>query len=157
MMTAGELALKRIVECSTYLRMMGERPLYRSKLEIRVEIFRRDFRAIQLRKCIPVIKERFQEKATWGFARHHRGYDGLVIRRGGDSTLALGELMSTPMVALASSVEMTWRSSMDSFYLGQEGSEISNLWGDHGRPVLRWRGIRLGQWGFYPTSNPIRT
>ncbi|GFS31396.1 hypothetical protein Acr_00g0017060 [Actinidia rufa] len=32
--------------------------------------------------------------------------------------------MSTPMVALASSVEMTWRSSMDSFYLGQEGSEI---------------------------------
>ncbi|GFY95222.1 hypothetical protein Acr_10g0006070 [Actinidia rufa] len=61
--------------------MMGERPLYRSKLEIRVEIFKRDFRAIQLRKCIPVIKERFQEKATWGFARHHRDYDGFVIRR----------------------------------------------------------------------------
>ncbi|GFZ12852.1 hypothetical protein Acr_23g0012370 [Actinidia rufa] len=52
-----------------------------SKLEIRVEIFRRDFRAIQLRKCIPVIKERFQEKVTWGFACHHRDYDGFVIRR----------------------------------------------------------------------------
>ncbi|GFY92530.1 hypothetical protein Acr_08g0009260 [Actinidia rufa] len=49
--------------------------------------------------------------------------------------------MSTPMVALASSVEMTWRGSMDSFYLGQEGSEMSNLWGDHGRPVLRWRAM----------------
>ncbi|GFY85694.1 hypothetical protein Acr_04g0004320 [Actinidia rufa] len=48
----------------------------------------------------------------------------LAQGRGGDSTLALGELMSTPMVALASSVEMTWRGSMDSFYLGQEGSEI---------------------------------
>ncbi|GFY86563.1 hypothetical protein Acr_05g0002020 [Actinidia rufa] len=32
--------------------------------------------------------------------------------------------MSTLMVALASSLEMTWRGSMDSFYLGQEGSEI---------------------------------
>ncbi|GFZ13234.1 hypothetical protein Acr_23g0016190 [Actinidia rufa] len=41
--------------------------------------------------------------------------------RGRDNTLALGELMSTPMVALASPVEMTWRSSMDSFYLGQRG------------------------------------
>ncbi|GFZ08174.1 hypothetical protein Acr_19g0011110 [Actinidia rufa] len=48
----------------------------------------------------------------------------LAQGRGGDSTLALGELMSTPMVALASSVEMTWRGSMDSFYLGQEGSEM---------------------------------
>ncbi|GFY98090.1 hypothetical protein Acr_12g0006310 [Actinidia rufa] len=142
MMTAGELALKRIVECSTYLRMMGERPLYRSKLEIRVEIFRRDFRAIQLRKCIPD-----SGGIWWRFQVFY-----LAQRRGGDSTLALGELMSTPMVALASSVEMTWRSSMDSFYLGQEGSEISNLWEDHGRPVLRWRGIRLGRWGFYPTS-----
>ncbi|GFY84649.1 hypothetical protein Acr_03g0014230 [Actinidia rufa] len=43
---------------------------------------------------------------------------------------------STLMVALASSVEMTWRGSMDSFYLGQEGSEMSNLWRDQGRPVL---------------------
>ncbi|GFZ17070.1 pentatricopeptide (PPR) repeat-containing protein [Actinidia rufa] len=34
------------------------------------------------------------------------------------------QLMSILMVALASSVEMTWRGSMDSFYLGQEGSEI---------------------------------
>ncbi|GFZ18585.1 hypothetical protein Acr_27g0003240 [Actinidia rufa] len=34
------------------------------------------------------------------------------------------QLMSILMVALASSVEMTWRSFMDSFYLGQEGSEI---------------------------------
>ncbi|GFY95104.1 hypothetical protein Acr_10g0004890 [Actinidia rufa] len=58
--------------------------------------------------------------------------------RGGDSTLALGELMSTPMVALASSVEMTWRGSMDSFYLGQEGSEINNFRRDHGRAVPRW-------------------
>ncbi|GFS34707.1 hypothetical protein Acr_00g0035480 [Actinidia rufa] len=32
--------------------------------------------------------------------------------------------MSTLMVALASSMERTWRGSMDSFYLGQEGSEI---------------------------------
>ncbi|GFZ14610.1 hypothetical protein Acr_24g0008000 [Actinidia rufa] len=72
--------------------------------------------------------------------------------RGGDSTLALGELMSTPMVALASSVEMTWRSSMGSFYLGQEGSKISNLWGDHGRPDLRWRRVCHGRWRFYPIS-----
>ncbi|GFY90500.1 hypothetical protein Acr_07g0006970 [Actinidia rufa] len=43
---------------------------------------------------------------------------------------------STLMVALASSVEMTWRGSMDSFYLGQEGSEMSNLWRDQGRLVL---------------------
>ncbi|GFY95904.1 hypothetical protein Acr_11g0002100 [Actinidia rufa] len=57
--------------------------------------------------------------------------------RGGDSTLALGELMSTPMVALASSVEMTWRGSMDSFHLGQEGSEINNFRRDHGRAVPR--------------------
>ncbi|GFZ09028.1 hypothetical protein Acr_20g0008360 [Actinidia rufa] len=34
------------------------------------------------------------------------------------------QLMSILMVALASSMEMTWRGSMDSFYLGQEGSEI---------------------------------
>ncbi|GFZ13510.1 ENTH/VHS/GAT family protein [Actinidia rufa] len=34
------------------------------------------------------------------------------------------QLMSIRMVALASSVEMTWRGSMDSFYLGQRGSEI---------------------------------
>ncbi|GFZ20333.1 hypothetical protein Acr_28g0010380 [Actinidia rufa] len=32
--------------------------------------------------------------------------------------------MSTLMVALASSMERTWRGSIDSFYLGQEGSEI---------------------------------
>ncbi|GFZ14944.1 hypothetical protein Acr_24g0011340 [Actinidia rufa] len=51
----------------------------------------------------------------------------LAQGRGGDSTLALGELMSTPMMALVISVEMTWRSFMDSFYLGQEGSEINNL------------------------------
>ncbi|GFY81799.1 hypothetical protein Acr_02g0000390 [Actinidia rufa] len=44
--------------------------------------------------------------------------------RGGGSTLALGDLTSTLRVALASSVEMTWRGSMDSFYLGQEGSEM---------------------------------
>ncbi|GFZ20083.1 hypothetical protein Acr_28g0007880 [Actinidia rufa] len=113
-----------------YLRMMGERPLYRSKLEIRVEIFRRDFRTIQLRKCIPD-----SGGIRWRFQVFY-----LAQGRGGDSTLALGELMSTPMVALASSVEMTWRGSMDSFYLGQEGSEISNLWGDNGRPVLIWRG-----------------
>ncbi|GFY95844.1 hypothetical protein Acr_11g0001500 [Actinidia rufa] len=53
----------------------------RSKLEIRVEIFRRDFRAIQLRKCIPVIKRDDSGKSHVGFARHHRNYDGLVIRR----------------------------------------------------------------------------
>ncbi|GFZ02177.1 hypothetical protein Acr_15g0007860 [Actinidia rufa] len=34
------------------------------------------------------------------------------------------QLTSTLMVALASSVETAWRGSMDSFYLGQEGSEI---------------------------------
>ncbi|GFY81000.1 Galactosyltransferase family protein [Actinidia rufa] len=34
------------------------------------------------------------------------------------------QLMSILMVALASSVETAWRGSMDSFYLGQEGSEI---------------------------------
>ncbi|PSR92996.1 hypothetical protein CEY00_Acc27605 [Actinidia chinensis var. chinensis] len=32
---------------------MEERPLYRSELEIRVRIFRRDFRATQLKKCTP--------------------------------------------------------------------------------------------------------
>ncbi|GFY80684.1 hypothetical protein Acr_01g0004930 [Actinidia rufa] len=36
-------------------------------------------------------------------------------------------LTSTLKVAMASSMEMTWRGPMDSFYLGQEGSEISNL------------------------------
>ncbi|GFZ09883.1 hypothetical protein Acr_21g0004820 [Actinidia rufa] len=46
------------------------------------------------------------------------------------------QLMSILMVALASSVEMTWRGPMDSFYLGQEGSEINNLWRDQGRPPL---------------------
>ncbi|GFZ18397.1 hypothetical protein Acr_27g0001360 [Actinidia rufa] len=35
------------------------------------------------------------------------------------------QLMSILMVALASSVETAWRGSMGSFYLGQEGSEIS--------------------------------
>ncbi|GFZ07299.1 hypothetical protein Acr_19g0002360 [Actinidia rufa] len=44
--------------------------------------------------------------------------------RGGGSTLALGDLTSTLRVAMASSMETTWRGSMDSFYLGQEGSEI---------------------------------
>ncbi|GFS42513.1 hypothetical protein Acr_00g0080240 [Actinidia rufa] len=34
------------------------------------------------------------------------------------------QLMSILMVALASSVETAWRGSVDSFYLGQEGSEI---------------------------------
>ncbi|GFY98633.1 hypothetical protein Acr_13g0000340 [Actinidia rufa] len=65
--------------------------------------------------------------------------------RGGDSTLALGELMSTPMVALASSVEMTWRSSMDSFYLGQEGSEINNFRRDLGRAnsMIRKYGVEV--------------
>ncbi|GFY82633.1 hypothetical protein Acr_02g0008730 [Actinidia rufa] len=82
----------------------------RSKLEIRVEIFRRDFREIQLRKCIPD-----SGGFWWRFQVFY-----LAQWRGGDSTLALGELMSTPMVALASSVEMTWRGPMDSFYLGQE-------------------------------------
>ncbi|GFY81089.1 hypothetical protein Acr_01g0008980 [Actinidia rufa] len=48
----------------------------------------------------------------------------LAQGRGGGSTLALGDLTSTLRVALASSMEMTWRGSMDSFYLGQEGSEI---------------------------------
>ncbi|GFZ13865.1 hypothetical protein Acr_24g0000550 [Actinidia rufa] len=48
----------------------------------------------------------------------------LAQRRGGGSTLALGELMSILTVTLASSVEMAWRGSMDSFYLGQEGSEM---------------------------------
>ncbi|GFY88859.1 hypothetical protein Acr_06g0007990 [Actinidia rufa] len=48
----------------------------------------------------------------------------LAQGRGGGSTLALGELMSILTVTLASSVEMTWRGSMDSFYLGQEGSEM---------------------------------
>ncbi|GFY89239.1 hypothetical protein Acr_06g0011790 [Actinidia rufa] len=57
------------------------------------------------------------------------------------------------MVALASSVEITWRGSMDSFYLGQEGSEISNLWGGHGRPALRWRRVCPGRWRFYPISS----
>ncbi|GFZ04438.1 hypothetical protein Acr_17g0000100 [Actinidia rufa] len=55
-------------------------------------------------------------------------------------------------LALASSVEITWRGSMDSFYLGQEGSEISNLWGGHGRPALRWRRVCPGRWRFYPIS-----
>ncbi|GFY96533.1 hypothetical protein Acr_11g0008390 [Actinidia rufa] len=101
----------------------------RSKLEIRVEIFRRDFRAIQLRKY------RF-----WRVLMEVPSILPSPNGRGGDNTLALGELMSNPMVALASSVEMTWRGPLDSFYLGQEGSEISIVWGDHGRPVLRWRG-----------------
>ncbi|GFZ16134.1 hypothetical protein Acr_25g0005430 [Actinidia rufa] len=34
------------------------------------------------------------------------------------------QLMSILMMALASSVETAWRGSVDSFYLGQEGSEI---------------------------------
>ncbi|GFZ05443.1 non-ATPase subunit 9 [Actinidia rufa] len=55
-----------------------------------------------------------------------------------DSTLALGELMSTPMVALASSVEIAWRGPTDSFYLGQEGSEIT-----FGILMWRWNFIGL--------------
>ncbi|GFS43265.1 hypothetical protein Acr_00g0084450 [Actinidia rufa] len=35
------------------------------------------------------------------------------------------QLMSILIVALASSVETAWRGSLDSFYLGQEGSEIT--------------------------------
>ncbi|GFS42897.1 hypothetical protein Acr_00g0082400 [Actinidia rufa] len=35
------------------------------------------------------------------------------------------QLMSILIVALPSSVEAAWRGSMDSFYLGQEGSEIT--------------------------------
>ncbi|GFY97258.1 hypothetical protein Acr_11g0015640 [Actinidia rufa] len=60
----------------------------------------------------------------------------LAQGRGGDSTLALGDLTSTLKVAM-SSMEMTWRGPMDSFYLSQEGSEI-NFRRDHGRAVPRW-------------------
>ncbi|GFS38890.1 extra-large G-protein 1 [Actinidia rufa] len=51
-----------------------------------------------------------------------------------------GELMSTPMVAgeLSGDDLVKFHGLV---YLGQEGSEMSNLWGDHGRPVLRWRVI----------------
>ncbi|GFZ10014.1 hypothetical protein Acr_21g0006130 [Actinidia rufa] len=51
-------------------------------------------------------------------------YSTLAQGRGEGSTLALGDLTSTLRVALASSVETAWRGSVDSFYLGQEGSEI---------------------------------
>ncbi|GFS34135.1 hypothetical protein Acr_00g0032450 [Actinidia rufa] len=44
--------------------------------------------------------------------RRHNWKDCHLERRGGDSTLALGELTSTPMVALASSVEIAWRDSV---------------------------------------------
>ncbi|GFS40411.1 hypothetical protein Acr_00g0068380 [Actinidia rufa] len=56
--------------------------------------------------------------------RRHNWKDCHLERRGGGSTLALGDLTSTLRVALASSVETAWRGSVDSFYLGQEGSEI---------------------------------
>ncbi|GFZ08215.1 hypothetical protein Acr_20g0000230 [Actinidia rufa] len=66
----------------------------------------------------------------------------------------LDHLMSTLMVALASSVEIAWRGSMDSFYLGQEGSEINNLrkeiMGDQFLMVLGRRACLSGE--FYPTS-----
>ncbi|GFZ01915.1 cytochrome P450, family 706, subfamily A, polypeptide 4 [Actinidia rufa] len=48
------------------------------------------------------------------------------------------QLMSILMVALASSVETAWRGSMDSFYLGQEGSEIT-----FGILMRRWDFIGL--------------
>ncbi|GFY81814.1 hypothetical protein Acr_02g0000540 [Actinidia rufa] len=47
------------------------------------------------------------------------------------------QLMSILMVALASSVETAWRGSMDSFYLGQEGSEIAF-------GILMWRRNFIG-------------
>ncbi|GFY97748.1 glucan synthase-like 4 [Actinidia rufa] len=50
--------------------------------------------------------------------------ENLARGRGGGNTLTLGDLTSTLRVALVSSMEMTWRDSVDSFYLGQEGSEI---------------------------------
>ncbi|GFZ11474.1 hypothetical protein Acr_22g0008720 [Actinidia rufa] len=70
------------------------------------------------------------------------------------------QLMSILMVALASSVEMTWRGSMDSFYLGQEGSEMElhriDVWrcplSPLGRghrevvPSIGERGFRLEIW-----------
>ncbi|GFZ15035.1 hypothetical protein Acr_24g0012250 [Actinidia rufa] len=63
--------------------------------------------------------------------------------------------MSTPMVALASSVEMTWRGPMDSFYLGQEGSEINppkRSWADQFRGGAR--ATCLPEWRiFIPYQN----
>ncbi|GFZ18566.1 hypothetical protein Acr_27g0003050 [Actinidia rufa] len=52
--------------------------------------------------------------AIWRVSRNCwcRGGENLARGRGGDSTLALGELTSTPMVALASSVEIAWRGSV---------------------------------------------
>ncbi|GFZ02369.1 hypothetical protein Acr_15g0009770 [Actinidia rufa] len=46
--------------------------------------------------------------------------------------------MSTPTVSLASSVEIAWRGPTDSFYLGQEGSEIT-----FGILMWRWNFIGL--------------
>ncbi|GFS30493.1 hypothetical protein Acr_00g0012220 [Actinidia rufa] len=60
-----------------------------------------------------------EETALWLWASSYEYSDGTLM-----------------VALLASSVEMTWRGSMDSFYLGQEGSEMSNLWRDQGRPVL---------------------
>ncbi|GFS31664.1 microsomal signal peptidase 25 kDa subunit [Actinidia rufa] len=59
---------------------------------------------------------------------------------------SFGELMSTPMVALASSVEMTWRGSMNSFYLGQ-GIRLPN----EGETITS---TRPGEVAFYEAAFP---
>ncbi|GFY95106.1 hypothetical protein Acr_10g0004910 [Actinidia rufa] len=63
--------------------------------------------------------------------------------------------MSTPMVALASSVEMTWRGSMDSFLPRSRGFGDKQLpkrsWASSSAMVLGRRACLGGE--FYPTSN----
>ncbi|GFZ11412.1 hypothetical protein Acr_22g0008100 [Actinidia rufa] len=74
-------------------------------------------------------------KISRRYRRHNWG-DCHLEGRGGSTNL--DQLMSTLIVALASSVETAaWRGSMDSFYLGQEGSEITF-------GILMWRGNFIG-------------
>ncbi|GFY87786.1 hypothetical protein Acr_05g0014250 [Actinidia rufa] len=110
-MTVNKRAQRRVVEYVqlVYLCLMGERPFYRRRFWWRWSL------ETGILSTLPRPKAR---------KRQYFNSD---------------QLMSILMVALASSVEMTWRGPMDSFYLGQEGSEISNLWRDQGRPVLASR------------------
>ncbi|GFZ13019.1 hypothetical protein Acr_23g0014040 [Actinidia rufa] len=73
----------------------------------------------------------------------------------GDNTLALGDLTSNLKVAMASSMEMTWRGPMDSFLPPSRGfgdeQPLKRSWATSFVMVLGRRAY-LSLWRIYPTS-----